>query len=90
MSSKDISLNPADYPEYKVMTNTFLFKTENGVKKEIALGKKKKGWMTGIFNGYGGKLEPNESVDDAAKRELFEGKITFHKVQTILLFINII
>lgn len=43
-------------------------------KKEnrILLGMKKRGFGSGKFNGFGGKVEQGERIVDAASRELFE------------------
>lgn len=41
-------------------------------KDEILLGMKKRGFGAGRWNGFGGKLEEGESLEDAAKRELKE------------------
>ncbi|MEX0672857.1 MAG: 8-oxo-dGTP diphosphatase [Candidatus Paceibacterota bacterium] len=38
----------------------------------VLLGMKKRGFGEGRFNGFGGKLEAGESVEDAARRELKE------------------
>ncbi len=38
----------------------------------ILLGMKKKGFGAGRYNGFGGKVEPGESVEAAAVRELRE------------------
>lgn len=38
----------------------------------LLLGRKKRGFGEGYFNGFGGKLEPGESTDQAAVRELCE------------------
>jgi 8-oxo-dGTP pyrophosphatase MutT (NUDIX family) len=38
----------------------------------LLLGRKKRGFGEGYFNGFGGKLEPGESTADAALRELRE------------------
>ena len=40
--------------------------------KEVMLGMKKRGFGQGKYNGFGGKLEPNETVEEAAVRELEE------------------
>jgi len=40
--------------------------------REILLGMKKRGFGIGKWNGFGGKLEPNETVEAAARRELHE------------------
>lgn len=39
---------------------------------KVLLGMKKKGFGTGRWNGFGGKVMEGESVDDAARRELLE------------------
>ncbi|KZT52509.1 hypothetical protein CALCODRAFT_502226 [Calocera cornea HHB12733] len=43
--------------------------TEDG---KICLGMKKRGFGAGRYNGFGGKVEPGETVFEAAKRELHE------------------
>jgi 8-oxo-dGTP diphosphatase len=40
--------------------------------RTVLLGKKLRGFGTGYWNGYGGKVEPGESVPAAAARELKE------------------
>jgi 8-oxo-dGTP diphosphatase/2-hydroxy-dATP diphosphatase len=39
---------------------------------KILLGLKKKGFGEGKWNGFGGKVEENETVEEAAAREFFE------------------
>jgi 8-oxo-dGTP diphosphatase/2-hydroxy-dATP diphosphatase len=39
---------------------------------KILLGMKKRGFGAGRYNGFGGKVEEGETVDEAAKRELKE------------------
>uniref|UniRef100_UPI00358F022F oxidized purine nucleoside triphosphate hydrolase isoform X1 n=2 Tax=Myxine glutinosa TaxID=7769 RepID=UPI00358F022F len=39
---------------------------------QILLGMKKRGFGVGRWNGFGGKVEQGESIEDAAKRELWE------------------
>ncbi|WZN66384.1 7,8-dihydro-8-oxoguanine triphosphatase [Chloropicon roscoffensis] len=58
--------------------------------KRVLLGLKKRGFGEGYYNGFGGKVEPGESVSEAAARELEEeselrspkldkrGVLTFH------------
>lgn len=41
-------------------------------EKEILLGMKKRGFGMGWWNGFGGKVEPGENIEDAAKREIRE------------------
>lgn len=38
----------------------------------ILLGMKKRGFGTGKWNGFGGKVEKNENIEEAAKREIKE------------------
>jgi len=38
----------------------------------LLLGWKKRGFGSGKWNGFGGKVEPDESIEDAAHRELLE------------------
>ncbi|MBI2637699.1 MAG: 8-oxo-dGTP diphosphatase, partial [Candidatus Sungbacteria bacterium] len=38
----------------------------------VLLGMKKRGFGEGRWNGFGGKIEPGETIEAAAKRELFE------------------
>lgn len=39
---------------------------------QVLLGMKKRGFGAGKFNGFGGKLEPGESLEESASRELQE------------------
>jgi len=41
-------------------------------KDEILLGMKKRGFGEGRWNGFGGKIEEGESIEDAAYREVEE------------------
>ncbi|XP_047215669.1 oxidized purine nucleoside triphosphate hydrolase-like [Girardinichthys multiradiatus] len=38
----------------------------------VLLGMKKRGFGAGKWNGFGGKVQPGETIEDAAKRELQE------------------
>ncbi len=40
--------------------------------KQILLGYKKRGFGQGKYNGFGGKVQNNESIEEAAIRELYE------------------
>ena len=51
----------------KILTLCVIYNNE-----KILLGMKKKGFGQGRWNGFGGKVEEGESVEDAARRELFE------------------
>lgn len=45
----------------------------NGVTRaQVLLGMKKRGFGVDKYNGFGGKVEPNESMREAAVRELAE------------------
>lgn len=39
---------------------------------KVLLGMKKRGFGMGRWNGFGGKLEQGETIEEAAKREAFE------------------
>jgi 8-oxo-dGTP pyrophosphatase MutT (NUDIX family) len=39
---------------------------------KVLLGMKKRGFGEGKWNGFGGKVQDGETIEDAAKRELFE------------------
>ncbi|NTW75597.1 MAG: NUDIX domain-containing protein [Candidatus Moranbacteria bacterium] len=54
-------------------TLIFLVRREGGgAISEICLAMKKRGFGTGKWNGVGGKLEPGESIEEAARRETEE------------------
>lgn len=40
--------------------------------RRVLLGMKKRGFGKGRWNGFGGKLEPGETIENSAKRELRE------------------
>ncbi len=49
---------------------------------KILLGYKKRGFGAGYWNGFGGKVEPGEDIESAAKRELLEEVgITAHTIE---------
>ena len=54
-------------PPKKALTLCFPFK--NG---QVLLGMKKRGFGSGLWNGFGGKVEEGESIEQAAFRELHE------------------
>ncbi|KAF9519147.1 hypothetical protein BS47DRAFT_1288729 [Hydnum rufescens UP504] len=53
----------------KRYTNAFVI---NEHSSEILLGFKKRGFGVNKYNGFGGKVEPNETAMEAARRELKE------------------
>eukprot|EP01031_Cornospumella_fuschlensis_P023453 gene23453-28452_t len=55
----------------KDYTLVFCRRQENEVP-QVLLGMKKRGFGAGKWNGFGGKVEDGESMEDAAKRELLE------------------
>ncbi|CAM9611057.1 unnamed protein product [Discosporangium mesarthrocarpum] len=56
----------------KDMTLVFCKREMEPGRKEILLGRKKRGFGEGKWNGFGGKVELGETVRDAACRELVE------------------
>ena len=58
---------PPPEPSEKEYTLVFCRREVNGCK-EILLGMKKRGFAAGKWDGFGGKVEGNESNEDAAKR----------------------
>uniref|UniRef100_W5LZU0 Oxidized purine nucleoside triphosphate hydrolase n=2 Tax=Lepisosteus oculatus TaxID=7918 RepID=W5LZU0_LEPOC len=40
--------------------------------QRVLLGMKKRGFGAGKWNGFGGKVQPGETIEQAAKRELLE------------------
>lgn len=51
----------------KIMTLCFIHESD-----KVLLGMKKRGFGMGKWNGFGGKVRPGESLEETAKRELFE------------------
>lgn len=51
----------------KVLTLCWLFRGD-----EVLLGMKKRGFGMGKWNGFGGKLQPDETIEQAALREFRE------------------
>lgn len=50
---------------------TYLLRRHEG-RRQVLLGRKKRGLGTGYWVGLGGKLEPGESAEEAAVREVAE------------------
>lgn len=57
---------------FKKATIIYLVKKSGNKITDICLAMKKRGFGEGKWNGAGGKLEENETFEEAAKRELFE------------------
>jgi len=53
----------------KELELTLLYLLKDG---QILLAMKKRGFGIGKWNGVGGKVEPNESIEEALERECFE------------------
>jgi 8-oxo-dGTP diphosphatase / 2-hydroxy-dATP diphosphatase len=51
----------------KLLTLTIVHQGER-----VLLGMKKRGFGAGRYNGFGGKVEANESIEEAATREVIE------------------
>jgi 8-oxo-dGTP pyrophosphatase MutT (NUDIX family) len=49
---------------------TIVVTTHDG--RRVLLGQKHRGFGAGLFNSFGGKVEPGEAIEDAARRELDE------------------
>jgi 8-oxo-dGTP pyrophosphatase MutT (NUDIX family) len=66
------------------VTLLFLVKRSKGKITEICLGLKKRGFGVGRWNGVGGKLEKDESIEDGAKRETKEEiSVTVKKIEKV-------
>ena len=61
-----------DYTLVFCIRNKLVKSDSQKESKEILLGMKKRGFGAGKWNGFGGKIEPNETVEEAAARELNE------------------
>jgi ADP-ribose pyrophosphatase YjhB (NUDIX family) len=64
-----------------VKTLVFLIDDE---KKKILLGMKKARFGAGRWNGYGGKVDPGESIEQAAVRELEEESSVESDIQDLV------
>ena len=53
-------------PSNKLLTLLFVLRTQP--TPQVLLGYKKRGFAQGRWNGFGGKVEPNETIRDAAVR----------------------
>ena len=51
---------------------TLVFLIRGHPPAELLLGMKNRGFGSGKYNGFGGKVEPGETVENAAARELYE------------------
>ncbi|XP_067859052.1 oxidized purine nucleoside triphosphate hydrolase [Heptranchias perlo] len=53
-------------------------------QRQILLGMKKRGFGVGRWNGFGGKVQPGETIEEGAKRELWEeSSLTAHSLEKI-------
>mmetsp|Transcript_14328 Transcript_14328/g.28604 ORF Transcript_14328/g.28604 Transcript_14328/m.28604 type:complete len:177 (+) Transcript_14328:102-632(+) len=69
MPDQPLESGCAETPRKKILTLLLIVDDENG---RVLLGKKLRGFGAGYWNGFGGKVEPNESVLQGALRELKE------------------
>lgn len=51
---------------------TLVFLVRGHPSAELLLGMKNRGFGSGKYNGFGGKVEPGETIENAAARELNE------------------
>ncbi|MEA4910524.1 hypothetical protein SDC9_07996 [bioreactor metagenome] len=56
----------------KLATLLFLIEKKNNKINRICLSMKKRGFGVGRYNGVGGKVEKDETVEEACKREVLE------------------
>ncbi|KAJ2359863.1 hypothetical protein H4S02_010037 [Coemansia sp. RSA 2611] len=56
----------------RLYTVIFPFGEDTGDSRQVLLGLKKRGMGEGLWNGFGGKLESGETLDECAHRELQE------------------
>lgn len=56
-----------DYMYKKILTLCWIHQ-----HPQVLLGMKKRGFGVGKWNGFGGKVQPEESIENAARRELEE------------------
>jgi 8-oxo-dGTP pyrophosphatase MutT (NUDIX family) len=56
-----------DVKEPMIVTLTHVYNP-----REVLLGLKKRGFGAGLWNGFGGKIEPGEAIEQAARRELMQ------------------
>ena len=59
-------------PNIPIYTCVFLIRTNENGKKEVLLAKKTRKIGVGCWNGYGGKVEVGEGLEDSAVREFAE------------------
>ncbi len=55
----------ASRPSNKLLTLLFVMESDR-----VLLGMKKRGFGAGRWNGFGGKVEAQESIEEAAKRQV--------------------
>ncbi len=71
MSTEHDTDQPVEVKE-KDYTVVFCRRNTADGDREILLGMKKRGFGQGKWNGFGGKIEPGETIEEGAIRELWE------------------
>lgn len=61
-----MSVSQATRPPNKLLTLLFVLRCNPSL--QVLLGYKKRGFAQGRWNGFGGKVQPDESIEDAAVR----------------------
>ena len=64
-----MSAEQAARPPNKLLTLLFVLDSEP--MPRVLLGYKKRGFAQGRWNGFGGKVQPGENIEDAAVRLVF-------------------
>ncbi|KAL1413267.1 hypothetical protein Q8F55_001022 [Vanrija albida] len=70
VQEEDEQHEPSARPPCRDFSLVFVIRDET--ERTVLLGKKKRGLGKGMFNGFGGKREPGETMQECAIRELQE------------------
>ncbi|XP_042576038.1 7,8-dihydro-8-oxoguanine triphosphatase isoform X2 [Cyprinus carpio] len=77
----------SDFYTVEMLTNKLLTLVLVVQPGRVLLGMKKRGFGAGKWNGFGGKVQPGETIEQAARRELLEESgltvDTLHKIGNI-------
>lgn len=61
-----MSVSQTARPPNKLLTLLFVLRSDPSL--QVLLGYKKRGFAQGRWNGFGGKVQPNEAIEDGAVR----------------------